>query len=143
MSAENEKETRTKKPLWLRKKLPFWLRKKLPSGPECEEIKRLLKKDNLHTVCEEARCPNLWECFSRKTATFLILGDTCTRNCRFCAVGHGTPSPIDPQESIKVAKAAAQMTLKHVVVTSVTRDDLPDGGSNHFADTIKELKSPG
>jgi lipoic acid synthetase len=133
MSAENKKVIRIKKK-------PPWLRRKLSSGPECEEIKRLLKMDNLHTVCEEARCPNLWECFTRKTATFLILGDTCTRNCRFCAVGHGTPAAVDPQESIKVAKAAAQMGLKHVVVTSVTRDDLPDGGSNHFANTIKELK---
>ncbi len=119
---------------------PRWLRRRLPSGPELEEVKGILKSARLHTVCEEARCPNLWECFSRHTATFLILGDTCTRNCRFCAVSHGTPGPPDPGEASRVAEAARAMGLRYVVVTSVTRDDLSDGGAGSFADTIRALR---
>lgn len=121
-------------------KKPDWLRRRLPSGPEFEQVRRLLKKGGLHTVCEEARCPNQWECFSQKTATFLILGRICTRNCRFCAVRHGIPSIPDPPEPARVAGTASQMGLRHVVVTSVTRDDLEDGGSGVFAETIGELK---
>lgn len=119
---------------------PAWLRRRLPSGPVFEEVKVLLKKAHLHTVCEEAMCPNLWECFSRKTATFLILGDTCTRNCGFCAVSHGKPGPLDPMEAVRVAEAAQAMGLSYAVVTSVTRDDLPDGGAEVFAGTIRALR---
>ncbi len=124
---------------------PPWLRRRLPSGPEYERLRSLLEARCLHTVCEEAQCPNLWECFSNRTATFLILGSTCTRNCRFCAVAHGRPDPPDPQEPSRVAEAARLMGLGHVVVTSVTRDDLPDGGSRMFADTVQAVRtqSPG
>ncbi len=118
---------------------PPWLRRRLPSGPEFEEVKGVLRGAHLHTVCEEAQCPNMWECFSKRTATFLILGDCCTRNCRFCAVSHGSPDPPDPQEASRVAEAASSMGLRHVVVTSVTRDDLPDGGAGLFADTIRAI----
>jgi len=119
---------------------PAWLRKHLPSGPEFERVRGLLKKGRLHTVCEEARCPNLWECFSMRTATFLILGDACTRNCRFCAVRHGRPGATDFDEPVRVAEAAYRLGLHHVVVTSVTRDDLPDGGAGIFAETIRAVR---
>ncbi len=132
MSGDNKRAQRVPK--------PQWLRRRLPSGPEFEEVKRVLEKAHLHTVCEEAKCPNLWECFSRHTATFLIMGDTCTRNCRFCAVSHGTPGPPDPMEASRVAEAARAMGLRYVVVTSVTRDDLPDGGARFFAGTISALR---
>ena len=124
---------------------PPWLKRRIPSGATYQEVRRLLKDGGLHTVCEEACCPNLGECFSRGTATFLILGDRCTRNCRFCAVGHGPLGPPDPNEPQRVAEAAKAMTLKYVVITSVTRDDLPDGGSGLFAQTILALreKAPG
>ena len=124
----------------IRAQKPAWLRRRLPSGPEFERVRGLLKKGGLHTVCEEARCPNLWECFSRRTATFLILGDTCTRNCRFCAVRHGSPGAADFDEPARVAEAAYCLGLPHVVVTSVTRDDLPDGGAGLFADTIRAVR---
>ena len=106
---------------------PRWLKKRLPTGPEYEKVKEVISKDRLHTVCQEAKCPNLWECFSRQTATFLIMGPNCTRNCRFCAVGHGPSGPPDLEEPARVAEAAKKMGLGYVVVTSVTRDDLPDG----------------
>jgi len=96
--------------------------------------------DRLHTVCQEAQCPNIWECFSRQTATFLILGSRCTRNCRFCSVAQGPSEPPDPQEPHRVASVARQMGLKYVVVTSVTRDDLPDGGAGLFARTIEAIR---
>ncbi len=119
---------------------PSWLRRKLPSGPEYEQIRAMIGKGQLHTVCQEANCPNQFECFSARTATFLILGATCTRNCRFCNIEAGYPGPIDQDEPRRVAEAAATMDLRYVVVTSVTRDDLPDGGANHFADTIHALR---
>ncbi len=100
----------------------------------------MLKAGKLHTVCQEAQCPNIWECFSCGTATFLILGSRCTRNCTFCAVAHGPDGPPDPEEPFNVAEAAAALGLSYVVVTSVTRDDLKDGGAGHFADTIRRLK---
>ncbi|RJQ50167.1 MAG: lipoyl synthase [Desulfobacteraceae bacterium] len=121
-------------------KKPPWLKRRLPAGPAVEGVRNLIEKSNLHTVCQEARCPNIWECFSCKTATFLILGSTCTRNCRFCAVSGGLPSPVDPDEPDKVAEAAEKMQLSYVVVTSVTRDDLPDGGAGIFARTIFALR---
>ncbi|HDR14143.1 MAG TPA: lipoyl synthase [Desulfobacteraceae bacterium] len=123
-----------------RSKKPEWLRKRLPSGPQYEKIRRLLARSGLHTVCQEARCPNMFECFQSGTATFLILGDRCTRDCRFCAVAHGRPDPPDAAEPVRVAEAAATLGLEYVVVTSVTRDDLADGGASAFKDTIYALR---
>ncbi len=119
---------------------PPWLKRRLPMGPECEQVTDLLNKSRLHTVCQEAQCPNLWECFSQRTATFLILGSVCTRGCRFCAVAGGRPSPPDPEEPPRVARAVEQMGLGYVVVTSVTRDDLPDGGASVFAAVIRAIR---
>lgn len=119
---------------------PSWLRRKLPSGPQYEQIRSMIGKGQLHTVCQEANCPNQFECFSARTATFLILGATCTRNCRFCNIEGGLPGPLDPDEPRRVAEAAAKMNLRYVVVTSVTRDDLDDGGAGHFAVTIQALR---
>jgi len=99
-----------------------------------------LKDSHLHTVCQEARCPNQWECFSARTATFLIMGPSCTRHCRFCAVDHGPVHPLDPSEPIRVAETAQQLGLTYVVITSVTRDDLMDGGARHFADVIRSVR---
>lgn len=120
--------------------LPEWLKKRAPKEELLQEMKELLRSLSLHTVCEEARCPNIGECFARKTATFMILGDRCTRNCKFCAVKKGNPSPLDPREPENVAKAVNKLRLKYVVITSVTRDDLNDGGANQFAKTIEEVK---
>lgn len=120
-------------------KKPPWLTRRLPSGPEYEKIRTLMKRGRLHTVCQEAKCPNIWECFSNRTATFLILGDRCTRNCRFCAVAHSPVAPPDPAEPLRVAETVAKLGLAYVVITSVTRDDLPDGGAGHFAKTIREI----
>ena len=119
---------------------PSWLKRNLPTGSTYESVRALLKKGMLHTVCQEAKCPNMWECFSRHTATFLILGSRCTRNCRFCAVAHGPIGPPDPEEPARVAKAAQNMKLRYIVITSVTRDDLPDGGAGLFAKTINEVR---
>jgi lipoic acid synthetase len=119
---------------------PKWLRKPLPSGPEYEKIKSLLKKGGLHTVCAQAKCPNQFECYSKGTATFLILGEKCTRNCKFCAIEQSFNEIVDKDEPKKVANAAKEMGLKYVVVTSVTRDDLEDGGAFLFAEVIHELK---
>ena len=119
---------------------PAWLKRRLPSGSGYEKVRTLLDNCRLHTVCQEAKCPNIWECFSRETATFLILGDRCTRNCRFCAVAHGPENPPDPEEPEHVASAVRQLNLAYVVITSVTRDDLPDGGAGHFAETIRILR---
>ena len=121
-------------------KKPPWLKRSLPSGSEQEAVRALLRKGRLHTVCQEAKCPNLWECFSQKTATFLIMGSRCTRNCRFCAVSHGPVSPPDREEPIRVAEAVQQMQLSYVVITSVTRDDLSDGGASYFSATIHEIR---
>lgn len=123
-----------------RNRKPKWLRKRLPTAPAFGEVTTLLKKGRLHTVCQEAKCPNLWECFSQRTATFLIMGPRCTRNCCFCSVGQGPSGPPDPQEPKRVAEAAARMGLEYVVVTSVTRDDLADGGASFFAMTIEEIR---
>ena len=119
---------------------PKWLRKRLPRGPIYENVRKMLNDDLLHTVCQEARCPNQWECFSNHTATFLILGDRCTRNCRFCAVKHGAGTRPDLEEPKRVANAAKRLGLDYVVVTSVTRDDIPDGGASMFAMTISEIR---
>ena len=120
---------------------PNWLRIKAPSGENYLELKKLLRELNLFTVCEEARCPNVSECWGGGTATFMLMGDTCTRGCRFCAVKTGNPrGKLDEQEPKKVAYAISKLGLKYVVITSVDRDDLPDHGSGHFAETISNLK---
>ncbi|MBF0467368.1 MAG: lipoyl synthase [Desulfamplus sp.] len=120
---------------------PSWLKRNLPTGSEYEKVRQLLSRSNLHTVCQEAKCPNMWECFSRQTSTFMIMGDQCTRNCRFCNVKTGNPLALDPDEPARVAKAALELGLKYVVITSVTRDDLEDGGASHFAATINQIRN--
>jgi lipoic acid synthetase len=119
---------------------PSWLTRRLPSAPEYEQVRSLISGGQLHTVCQEAKCPNQFECFSNRTATFLIMGSKCTRNCRFCNVDQGTCAPPDPEEPVRVSEAARRMKLKYVVVTSVTRDDLCDGGASIFAETIRQLR---
>ena len=128
------------KPIATTAKKPPWLKRRMPSGPAYENVRRLLDQNCLHTVCQEARCPNLWECFSKGTATFLIMGSRCTRNCHFCAVEQGPLAPPDPQEPDRIAEAVKTLGLAYVVVTSVTRDDLPDGGAAHFAATIAGIR---
>jgi lipoyl synthase len=119
---------------------PEWIRAKAPTNPKVIELKRLLREKNLHTVCEEASCPNLGECFAHGTATFMIMGDLCTRRCPFCDVAHGKPKPLDQDEPENLAAAVELMNLKYVVVTSVDRDDLKDGGAGHFAACISALR---
>jgi lipoic acid synthetase len=119
---------------------PAWLKRRLPTGETFNQVRELIEAGRLHTVCQEAKCPNIWECYSHRTATFLIMGERCTRNCRFCSVAAGPPGPLDPQEPARVAEAVERMGLKYVVVTSVTRDDLPDGGAGHFAATLHEIR---
>jgi len=123
------------------KRLPPWLKKRLPRQEELEPVQAMLRELHLATVCQEAHCPNLCECFARGTATFMILGRTCTRNCTFCAVHGGAPEPVDPDEPERLAEAVERLGLRHVVVTSVTRDDLPDGGSEQFARTIRAIRA--
>ena len=120
---------------------PDWIKVKAPGNPNYLRLKNLLREKNLHTVCEEARCPNIGECWGNKTATFLILGDTCTRGCRFCAIDKGKPLALDPEEPRNVGLTVKDLGLNHIVVTSVNRDDLPDGGANHFARTVFWIKS--
>lgn len=130
-----------KKPSY-RPKLPPWIRVKVSCGSGRDEVSQILGQLKLNTVCSSARCPNLNECWHKRTATFMILGDQCTRNCKFCAVSHGNVlPPPDSDEPARVAEAAARMNLKYVVVTSVTRDDLPDGGAGQFAAVIKALRT--
>ena len=120
---------------------PDWLRVRYPSGGNYEKIKGLLRNHSLHTVCEEAHCPNVAECWGGGTATFMLMGDTCTRGCRFCMVKSGNPhGALDIFEPVKVAEAIADLGLRYVVITSVDRDDLPDGGADHFASTIRAIK---
>src|SRR5947207_2193581 len=122
-------------------KKPPWIRVKAPVSRSYMETRALVRTHRLHTVCEEASCPNIGECWEKKHATFMILGDTCTRACAFCNVKTGLPRPLDPQEPVHVAEATAKLGLAHVVVTSVDRDDLPDGGAQHFADTIRAIRA--
>ena len=124
---------------------PPWLKVRAPGGAAFSETRDTVRSLGLHTVCEEAHCPNIGECWGHKTATFMLLGDTCTRNCSFCAVKHGRPLTVDPEEPGRVAAAVARLGLRHVVVTSVDRDDLPDGGAGHFAATARaiEQNAPG
>jgi lipoic acid synthetase len=119
---------------------PAWLKVKAPGGPNYIALKHMMRDLKLHTVCEEAHCPNIGECWEHKAATFMILGDVCTRNCAYCAVTHGTPAPLDLDEPQRLADAVAQMGLKHVVITSVDRDDLPNGGAEIFAACIDEIR---
>jgi len=119
---------------------PHWIRAQAPTGAGVARVRSLLRKSGLHTVCEEATCPNLGECFSSGTATFLIMGDRCTRRCPFCDIAHGLPNPLDPEEPARLAEAVATLSLRYVVVTSVNRDDLRDGGADHFADCIHALR---
>ncbi len=120
---------------------PPWLRARAPTDPRVMELKALLRAEGLHTVCEEAACPNLGECFAHGTATFMIMGDLCTRRCPFCDVAHGRPKPLDPTEPEHVANAVERMKLKYVVITSVDRDDLRDGGAAHFAACISAVRA--
>ncbi|HTR76743.1 MAG TPA: lipoyl synthase [Gemmatimonadaceae bacterium] len=119
---------------------PPWLKVRAPGGANYLRLQRLMRELDLHTVCEEAHCPNVGECWEHGAATFMILGDVCTRNCAYCAVAHGRPATFDPAEPARVARAAAEMELAHVVLTSVDRDDLPDFGAWAFAETVREIK---
>lgn len=119
---------------------PEWIRVRAPSTPRFHEIKRILREQSLHTVCEEASCPNIGECFGKGTATFMIMGDVCTRRCPFCDVGHGRPLPLDAQEPKHLAQTIAALGLRYVVITSVDRDDLRDGGAQHFVDCIRAVR---
>lgn len=123
------------------KRKPEWLRIDMSKGRSLDYVENMLKKYSLNTVCEEANCPNRMECYSRKTATFMILGKECSRNCRFCNVSHGTLEEVDPKEPENLASAAVEMGLKHVVITTVTRDDLPDGGAGHFAKVVNAIRA--
>ena len=120
---------------------PPWLKVRAPGGPNYVEVKRLMRGLALHTVCEEARCPNVGECWEHRAATFMILGDVCTRNCPYCAVAHGTPAAYDADEPRRLAEAVARLALRHVVITSVDRDDLPFGGAEIFAGCVTEIRA--
>ena len=124
----------------IKKRKPGWLKTRIPSGDNYFKIKKALEKRNLSTICQSARCPNISECWNNYHATFLIMGDTCSRNCTFCAVKNGTPEPLDSREPERVLEMTEIMKTTYVVITSVTRDDLEDGGSSHFAAVIKTLK---
>jgi lipoic acid synthetase len=119
---------------------PDWIRVRAPSSPRFYEIKKILREHNLHTVCEEASCPNIGECFGKGTATFMIMGDICTRRCPFCDVGHGRPLALDAEEPLNLAQTIAALKLRYVVITSVDRDDLRDGGAQHFVDCIRAVR---
>src|SRR5713101_1650114 len=119
---------------------PAWLKVKAPGGPTYLTVKQMMRDLRLHTVCEEAHCPNIGECWEHRAATFMILGDVCTRNCAYCAVAHGTPGPLDAGEPARLAAAVDQMGLQHVVITSVDRDDLPNGGAEVFAGCITAIR---
>ncbi|NOZ61509.1 MAG: lipoyl synthase [Calditrichaeota bacterium] len=122
------------------KRHPRWMKVPLPAGRSFQNVRKLVQSNHLHTVCQSAHCPNIGECWGNGTATFMILGDRCTRNCRFCNIQSGAPAPVDPDEPKRVAAAVKTLNLNYAVITSVTRDDLPDGGAAHFAETIREIK---
>lgn len=124
----------------MKERLPEWLTVKAPKAGAYDEMTEYLKAMGLHTVCQSASCPNIGECFSKHTATFMILGNTCTRNCGFCGVYSGKPDEVDTGEPKRVAEASKKLRLRYIVVTSVTRDDLPDGGANQFAETIRQIR---
>lgn len=122
-------------------RFPEWLKKRFPSEEQVQETRAVLERLGINTVCQSAICPNLGECFAKQTATFMIMGDVCTRNCRFCAVNSGKPMGLDSTEPKRIAQAVLDLKLKHVVITSVTRDDLTNGGAEHFAETINAIKA--
>ncbi len=124
----------------VRRRHPEWIKVRAPGGADYSATRKTVSDLGLHTVCEEARCPNLAECWGHQTATFMLLGDVCTRNCGYCAVAHGRPLPVDPTEPRRVADAVGRLGLRHVVITSVDRDDLADGGAGHFAATARAVK---
>jgi lipoic acid synthetase len=121
-------------------RLPVWIAERKLHLASLREVRQVMAAGELHTVCDEARCPNRSECFSRRTATFLIMGDVCTRNCQYCSIAHGKPRPVDPGEPARLVAAALKLGLRHVVVTSVDRDDLADGGAGHFAKVVEALR---
>jgi lipoic acid synthetase len=123
-----------------RPRRPEWLKARAPAGEHYQDVHQLMREKGLHTVCEEARCPNIGECWNHRTATFLLLGDTCTRGCRYCAIGKGKPQPIDEHEPERIADSVAYLKLKHAVLTSVNRDDAPDGGAHIFARSIELIR---
>ncbi len=125
----------------IQERKPAWLKVPIPSGRDYSRVRDLVRSEGLHTVCESARCPNIGECWNRQTATFMILGDICTRNCRFCAVTSGRPTGLDEEEPRRVGEAVAALQLSYAVVTSVTRDDLADGGASQFAAVIREIRA--
>ncbi len=130
----------TSRPGQERQRLPPWFKVRLSQGPDYREIRRTMDRLGLHTICEEARCPNVWECWNNRTATFLILGDICTRRCHYCAVTTGRPLELDRAEPLRVAEAVQALGLRHAVITSVNRDELPDGGAAIFAETIRHIR---
>ena len=123
-----------------RSRRPEWLRAKLPAGENYEDLRHLMREQRLHTVCEEARCPNIGECWNHRTATFLLLGEVCTRGCRYCAIAKGRPEPLDEQEPDRIAEAVAYLQLRHAVLTAVNRDDQPDGGAHIFTASIRKIR---
>ncbi len=135
--AYKEKVEKEKVPLGKR---PDWLKVKLPTGENYSDVKTLMRKQNLHTVCEEAKCPNIAECWNHRTATFMILGDTCTRSCGFCNVKLGVPNKLDLEEPKRVAESIVELNLRHVVITSVNRDELEDGGASIFSETVRLIR---
>ena len=122
------------------RRLPPWFKVRLQTGPDYHDIRRTMDRLKLHTICEEARCPNVWECWNARTATFLILGDICTRRCHYCSVATGRPHAVDHEEPLRVAEAIQALRLRHAVITSVNRDELEDGGASVFADTIRQIR---
>ena len=132
-----EKRNRPDNPI---QRKPAWIRVKASTSPVYRETRDIVRENGLHTVCEEAGCPNIGECWAKKHATFMIMGDTCTRACAFCNVATGTPMPLDPMEPVNIGSAAAKLGLEHIVITSVDRDDLDDGGAAHFAEVIARIR---
>ena len=133
-------ELRAGGPHQSRQRLPPWFKVRLQQGPDYRDIRQVVDGLGLHTICEEARCPNIWECWNNRTATFLILGDICTRRCHYCSVTTGKPLAVDHDEPLRVAQAVQAMRLKHAVITSVNRDELTDGGAAVFAETIRQIR---
>lgn len=140
MSLIQPDDIRTRPTSGERRRLPQWFKVRLRQGPDYHDIRQIVTRLDLHTICEEARCPNIWECWNSRTATFLILGDICTRRCHYCAVVTGRPLAVDPEEPLRVARAVQAMRLTHAVVTSVNRDELEDGGASVFAETIGQIQ---
>ena len=140
---EIRKSGRSERPGGARRRLPSWFKVKIQQGSGYLDIRQNVDQRGLHTICEEARCPNIWECWNNRTATFLILGDICTRRCHYCAVNTGRPEALDPGEPARVAKAVQALTLRHAVITSVNRDDLSDGGASVFVETIRQIRYKG